>query len=69
MKIYYPHFTYDGSADDAYYYGGCSGRKFLSREDAVAEGERVLHAHYGDANLPPMAECIEDYFICEEEVL
>ena len=68
MKIYYPHFHYNGEADDSYYYSGLDWKKYLHREDAVAEAERIMHAQWGDADLPPMADCIESYTIYSEEV-
>ena len=68
MKIYYPHFRYDGCADDDLYYSGLDWKKYLHREDAVAEAERIMHAQFGDADLPSSVECIEDYYIREEEV-
>lgn len=68
MKIYFPHFHYDGGADDAYYYSGLDWKKYLHREDAVAEAERIMHADWTSENLPPMADCIKGYDIWEEEV-
>lgn len=70
MTIYYPHFRYNSSADDAYYYGGVDWKKYLHREDAVAEAERVMHAQWEDdwSNLPSDFTNIDGYFIFEEEV-